>query len=416
MPPIRNTRTRHALINAYAEGYISAMLGHAAIRESPLPAGVYSPYLAIAQQYQDGLRSIYAARYIQPRKRGSKSGDLRRVLHEYSTENFQRILRLSPTQLFELIARVWHSPHFKIRQGENRHSAIELRLMVALFRLGSKGVSVHKVAWIFGIGVGSVHAYTWQSIYAIVDLQAHLIVWPDAAKKEEISAGFRERMFPDAIGVVDGVPIPFDMAPSYHRPEWNTRKCHYAMGATAVCDHQGRFTFVSTGYIGSMHDAYAYKKTDLYSQPDDFFQGREYILGDAAYMVTRTVIPRYKNAQGYQARFNTLHGRARVVIEHAFGMLKLKFQSLQNLPVKINRRSDIGKASAWVIACMVLHNFLRLHLDNELVDEVVVREIALMDAGGVQLPNPALAVGHDRQEGLDRRNRLLEWMERNDRR
>ncbi|KFH65176.1 hypothetical protein MVEG_08657 [Podila verticillata NRRL 6337] len=54
------------------------------------------------------------------------------------------------------------------------------------------------------------------------------------------------------------------MAPSYHRSEWNTRKCHYAMGATAVCDHQGRLIFVSTGYIGSMHDAYVYKKTDLY--------------------------------------------------------------------------------------------------------------------------------------------------------
>lgn len=161
MPPIRHGRTRHALISAYAEGYIDAMLDHATIQELPFPAGVYSPYLAISQKYQDGPRSIiYFARYIQPRQNRSTSRNLCRVLHEYSAENFQRILGLSPIQLFELITRVWHSPHFKIHQGEDHLSAIELRLMICLLRLGSKGVSVHKVAWIFGIVVGSVHAYT----------------------------------------------------------------------------------------------------------------------------------------------------------------------------------------------------------------------------------------------------------------
>lgn len=79
--------------------------------------------------------------------------------------------------------------------------------MVCLLHLGSKGVSVHKVMWIFGIGVGSVHAYTWQSIHALVDLHAHFIVWPDATKKVEILARFQDMMFPDVIGVVHGVPV-----------------------------------------------------------------------------------------------------------------------------------------------------------------------------------------------------------------
>lgn len=417
MPPVR-TRLRQRLIQHHEEGYTHAVREHIQA-QAALPLGQVSPFLAAAQKHHDKLQALYQTRYIRPRVRRPFSTDLRRVLQSYDDHSFVNILRLTRKQVSNLIDLIIDSPHFKIARGMDRRRAIELRVWVTLFRLGTHGCSINKVSWMFGVGAGSVQVYTWQTIYAIVDLQADLIVWPTEERKEEIASWFKNKMFPDAIGAVDGVPFPFEMAPTYNTNEWNTYKCKHAMGATAVCDHKGRFTFVSTGYVGSMHDALAYKNCDLYTRVGDFFQGRQYIIGDAAYMVTKTVVPRYKTAHGYQLRFNTLHGRARVIIEHAFGMLKLKFQSLQNLPVKITCRGDIAKASSWIMACMVLHNFVRNHSEGEVVEFDVIRLAALQqhvqDQACDELANPAIIHENNRQEGLVRRDRLLWWLQRNDR-
>ncbi|KAF9948161.1 hypothetical protein BGZ72_009902, partial [Mortierella alpina] len=106
-----------------------------------------------------------------------------------------------------------------------------------------------------------------------------------------------------------------------------------------------RFTYHSTGYVGSMHDSGDYKNNYLYQRPEDYFIGKEYLLADAAYALTTTVIPRFTNAVGEGLTFNILHGSARVKVEHAFGMLKLKFQSLSNLSIKIISQRDIDHAS-----------------------------------------------------------------------
>ncbi|KAG0289140.1 hypothetical protein BGZ97_006564 [Linnemannia gamsii] len=66
-----------------------------------------------------------------------------------------------------------------------------------------------------------------------------------------------------------------------------------------------------------------------------------------------------------------MHGSARASIENAFGMLKLKFQSLQNLPVQINSEADMDRAASWVMACVVLHNLVR----RDAVEEIVEAEI-----------------------------------------
>jgi hypothetical protein len=70
-----------------------------------------------------------------------------------------------------------------------------------------------------------------------------------------------------------------------------------------------------------------------------------------------------------KAKFNSYHGQARVKIENAFGMLKRRFQSLKSLPVVIKKERHIYKASNWILACVVIHNFVREGLEEELVDD-----------------------------------------------
>lgn len=122
--------------------------------------------------------------------------------------------------------------------------SVVIQLKVALFHLGTKGISTAKVAWIFGVSEGSVHLYTWRCVHAIEDLMSLFVVWPDQDRKRVIANAFKiKHAFPQVIGAVDSVPFPFDCAPSYQLQAWITQKCTYAMGATAVCDHEGRFIY-----------------------------------------------------------------------------------------------------------------------------------------------------------------------------
>lgn len=166
----------------------------------------------------------------------------RRVLDEYNEEDFKAIIRLSLDDLDILAGLVSGQPGLVRDEQDDCDplSHVKLQLRIALFQLGTKGLSIKKVAWIFGVSTGSVYAYTWRCIYAIDQLSLQFIVWPDQVRKAEISHWFRkEKGFPNCIGAVDGVPFEFDMGPEYEMNAWITCKHSFAMGVTMTCDHMG---------------------------------------------------------------------------------------------------------------------------------------------------------------------------------
>lgn len=243
-------------------------------------------YPTIIHAYFVVVKSLYENRYLSPRTRVPFSTDLRdRILDEYDSDRFKDIIRLTKDQFARLVVLIAPSRHFtgvgervspeKMQDDQQRGidtaEKVALQLKVALFRLGTKGISTKKVAFTMGVSDGAVNIYTWRCIFAIEDLD-DFVVWPDAARKRVISDSFRiKNGFPCAIGAVDGVPFPFDRATVLQSQAWITRKMTYAMGATAVCDHEGRFTYFTTRYVGSMHDSTAHKRSYLYKEADEFF-------------------------------------------------------------------------------------------------------------------------------------------------
>ncbi|KAG0044380.1 hypothetical protein BGZ89_006077 [Linnemannia elongata] len=297
--------------------------------------GVAPPPPILLEGLYLAIKTLYESRYLAPRYRLPVSSDLRdRVLDAYSSTRFKDIIRLTREQFDQLITLVSPSQHFggmgQDEPEDVQSASIILQMKVALFCLGTKGVSVKKVAFIFGVSAGSVLAYTWRCIFASEELVPQFVVWPDMKKKRTIKAFYLKRYgFPHVVGAVDGVPFPFDRAPAYQSQAWITRKCYYAMGATAVCDHVGRFTAPT-----------------LFKSEANYFQGHEYLLADAPYALSQSVLSRYRSGEGDQVLFYSLHGSARATIENSFGMLKLKFQSLQNLPIQINTRVDMDKVAS----------------------------------------------------------------------
>lgn len=284
-------------------------------------------------------------------------------LSELSPIDFKDALRVTPRQFEYILHLIADHPVF-LSDGPTPSADPAIQLKIALHRLGHNGTlaSFRSLSRTLHCSYGSVTRYTRNCVIVLNDLQYRFLQWPNNRRKSEIKSRFGANFhFRDCIGCVDGTMIDFDRAPAVDRNAWATRKSSFSMGATGVCDHHGRFIHFSTGYLGTQYDSSAYKATTLYTDQGRYFSGEDYLLADAAYALSSTVIPRFKGIvlPANKAKFNGQHARARAKIEHAFGMLKGKWAGLQRLRTHLLGMKHIQLAVDHIFACVVLHNITR---------------------------------------------------------
>lgn len=93
--------------------------------------------------------------------------------------------------------------------------------------------------------------------------------------------------------------------------------------------------------------------------PRTYFSPDQYILADSAYTSTEYLVPPYKAPHTRRRRirrFNKRLSSVRIVIEHAFGILKGRWKSLTGLRLILNNDKQYESACMWITACVVLHN------------------------------------------------------------
>ncbi|KAF9535984.1 hypothetical protein EC957_001031, partial [Mortierella hygrophila] len=115
---------------------------------------------------------LLETRYLAPRVPIPFSTELRdKVLNEYNSDRFRDIMRLSREQFDRLVSLIAPSRHFTgngervstadaqddPERGIDSAESVSIQLKVALFRLGTKGISSIKVAWIMGVSEGAVY-------------------------------------------------------------------------------------------------------------------------------------------------------------------------------------------------------------------------------------------------------------------
>lgn len=140
-------------------------------------------------------------------------------------------------------------------------------------------------------------------------------------------------------------------------------------------DHKGKFLDVLVGFSGRNNDTTQLRATQIFNKLEPGFGQsnpvREFmlsngivvdgvpspllILGDCGYELSTFILPRFKDPElrGSQekGRFNTKHAQTRVVVEHAFGVLKNRFRCLLR-PLELSETN----VHVVVTACMILHN------------------------------------------------------------
>jgi hypothetical protein len=200
--------------------------------------------------------------------------------------------------------------------------------------------------------------------------------------------------FNDCIGALDGTHIRVSLSPE-EQVRYIGKTGIPTQNVLVVCDFDMRFTYVAAGQPGSLHDTSVLyhaleADVDVFPHPPQgtiFFimsllmyicmhklilfyicVGKYYVV-DAGYPNRLGYLAPYKGERYHlpewhrgmepntpKEKFNRIHSSARNVIEHSFGILKMKWQILYKMP-----GYSILTEKKMVAATMVLHNFIREH-------------------------------------------------------
>lgn len=182
----------------------------------------------------------------------------------------------------------------------------------------------------------------------------------------------------------DGTLVALAQKPGLDGEAYFSRKMTYAL-SVQVCSVAGLYVSIKlilnldvqiinifsnlrivdyvVGFTRSAHDSSAFQYSSIARNPEWFFNGNpdEFMWADSAYSLTPRVIPVHKRPAAdlpHNRRFDTAVSHIRIRSEHCIGALKGRWQSLRELPHRINRKRDHVAACNWIKMCIVLHNLL----------------------------------------------------------
>jgi hypothetical protein len=311
---------------------------------------------------------------VRGRRMGYSMSEWKKIVlgYKYNEEEFLKIFRVLRQLFFSLVQLLKNHPAFG-RHGkrQRKHFSVELHLLVLLKYMGAEGngCSAINLKHGLGIGKGSVTNYLRRAVEAVLSLFSDTVFWPDDHEREEISQRLRQKNhFPKCVGAIDGTHLGLAFKPELDREEYWTRKQHYAVAATLVCDDLKRIRYINVGWPGSVHDQRVFQNSALSKNPSAYFSDREYLLGDSAYTPSPTMVPAYKKFGGQvvlafgQVFFNDLLSSCHVKIEQTIGIWKGRFPFLRNIRVRIGSKKDMRFVIKLVKASAVLHNlFVEQH-------------------------------------------------------
>ncbi|XP_024536123.1 uncharacterized protein LOC112348217 [Selaginella moellendorffii] len=183
----------------------------------------------------------------------------------------------------------------------------------------------------FGIGESTAHEIFMDTTVAIVKCLRYKIHFPSTAKEvRAVAAGFRQvtgTRLPNVAGAIDCTPRSSDLL------DWTARAT--TIGSSVTRSSCKGFVMPRRGRV---HDMRVFRNStlrnkivarELLTSPvvlayDDRI--KPYLVGDKGYQlqIPHTTL----NPTPSKAAFNLHHHLARIVIEQAFGLLKMKFRCL----------------------------------------------------------------------------------------
>ncbi|XP_067000263.2 uncharacterized protein [Anabrus simplex] len=221
---------------------------------------------------------------------------------------------------------------------------------------------------IFGIKNELIHPIFVQICHELCVLSGRYIFWPSLERCGTITKAFEDQYgFPGVIGAIGSVHISIKRPVSEDDPNQflNNKLNIYTTVMQAVCDDKMIFQNVCVGFPGRCSPSQVLVGSPLYSRLVDrtnpLIEPHKHILGSSSYPQLPTLLTPYSGAHlnDRQKKFNTLHDKARSIIDKSFKILKARFCRLQHVDI-----SELEVASKVILAGCVLHNFALSHGDE----------------------------------------------------
>ncbi|KAL8489863.1 hypothetical protein ACS0TY_025665 [Phlomoides rotata] len=197
----------------------------------------------------------------------------------------------------------------------------------------------------------------------------------------------RWEKFPGCLGALDGTYIDVHV-PTTDKGRYMNRKGQCSVNVLGVCDRNMQFVYVLTGWEGSAADSRVLH--DAVNRANELKVPRgNYYLCDNGYPNCEGFLTPYKGVryhlnewtarqpQNFQEYFNMKHTRARNVIEHAFGLLKMRWGIICG-----PSWYDIQTTNQIIMTCCLIHNYIRREMDVDPLESSLDDYMATLASDG----------------------------------
>ena len=158
-------------------------------------------------------------------------------------------------------------------------------------------------------------------------LQPTYYTWPDAEERRQLGSDFKKNFhLPNAILLVNGTTFRLMQKPITN---------------LFFSDAKRRIWHYVSGWPGSAHDSRMWTNSKLFRDPAAYFSTNEYVIGDSAFANGPHMVTTYRPqtggvVDGTNKRFNNMLSLPRVISEHVNGILKGRWNWLNNIPCILN--------------------------------------------------------------------------------
>ncbi|XP_026746107.1 putative nuclease HARBI1 [Trichoplusia ni] len=273
-----------------------------------------------------------------------------------SDTEFRNRFRLSKEAFLHLCREL----RVKSSQRPSKRISLEHKVLCAL-SFYATGSYQRIVGMAKCLGQTTVSKYVRQVTDALVtpSILNYFIKFPATLEQRNIIKNkfYTKFGIPGVIGCIDGSHFHIFTPKRDIEHLFYCRKHFYSLNVQMICDSECRIINVNAKYGGATHDAFIWENSQANRYIQDINKNNEQVwfLGDSGYPQRpwmMTPIP--DAAEGTpEAKYNTIHGKARVVIENTFGRLKNRWRCLckdRTLHYTPERCATI------IMACSVLHN------------------------------------------------------------
>nr|KYP66964.1 Putative nuclease HARBI1 [Cajanus cajan] len=237
-------------------------------------------------------------------------------------------------------------------------STVEEQVAKFLHIIGHN-VKNRSVSFFFHRSGETVSRHFHNVLNAVIMLEGEMLVQPSGRNVHPYILN-NSRFYPyfkDCLGAIDGTHVRVKVGRS-DAPRFRGRKDWPTQNVFAACDFDMKFTYVLGGWEGTTSDSRILK--DVLGREDPLIipQGVRYHLKKYS----------RRAPQNPRELFNHRHTSLRNVIERTFGVLKKRFPIIAS---GTEPHYSFDTMTNIVLACCILHNFLR-GVDN---DESLLAEV-----------------------------------------